>query len=562
VRYWLIALAACHAQARVPVPPTTAETSHFTKTGRYEEAIATCQGFASAYEHVTCETLGTSGEGRPIVAVHAGRGKPVVYLQAGIHAGEIEGKDAGFLFLRDLLDGKVARGALDHVDIVFVPVINPDGHERFGANNRPNQRGPAEMGFRTNGARMNLNRDYVKADTPEVRAVLPIIAGAVLTVDIHTTDGAKFEHDVSITVGPHAPRSDHFDQVVTKLGNDLAADLTARGHLPVTFYPSFEKDDDPRSGFSDGEASPRFSQVYAGIRDHAGILLENHSWRTYEYRVHTTYDFLVALFERCARGEAEHWHAAPDDLRGKDLPVVWGNGPHVTQIQFRGYAYDITPSPITGATAIHYDETKPQVWTVPFYDELVAKVTAHVPRAGYIVDGGFADIARRVLDAHHLKYETIAGQPKLALEAFRATKVTTQPMFEGHARMAFEGAWAPETRTLDKGAIFVPIDQPAPRLVVHLLDPAGPDSLAQWGELATAFERKEYIEPYVLEDAAKAMLDADPAVRAKFETLLADPKFANNPEARREWFYKLLPSWDERMNLLPVYRTDTAPPLR
>ena len=111
-------------------------------------------------------------------------------------------------------------------------------------------------------------------------------------------------------------------------------------------------------------------------------------------------------------------------------------------------------------------------------------------------------------------------------------------------------------------AIFVPIDQSSPRLIVHLLDPAGPDSLAQWGELATAFERKEYIEPYVLEDAAKAMIDEDPKLRERFEKMLADPAFANDPEARREWFYKLLPSFDERLNLLPIYRTDTAPPLR
>ena len=562
MRYALLVTAACHTAARTPVPPTTAETSHFTKTGHYDEAVATCQAFARAYSRVSCDTLGTTGEGRPIVAVHIGHGHPVIYLQAGIHAGEIEGKDAGFMFLRDLLDGKVARGALDHVDIVFVPVINPDGHERFGPNNRPNQRGPEEMGFRTNDARQNLNRDYVKADTPEVRAVLPIIADAVLTVDIHTTDGAKFEQDVSITVGPRGPRSDHFEQITTKLGEDLAADLTARGHLPVTFYPSFDKEDDPMSGFSDGEAAPRFSQVYAGVRDHAGILLENHSWRTYDHRVHTTYDFLVALFERCARGEAEHWHPAPEDLRGQDIPVVFGNGPHVTQIQFRGYAYTIEPSPISGANAITYDETKPQVWTVPRHDEIIPKVTAHVPRAGYIVDGGYVDIVRRVLDAHHLKYVRIAGIPTLAVEAFRATKVTTQPLFEGRARMALEGAWATENRRLERGSIFVPIDQSSPRLIVHLLDPAGPDSLAQWGELATAFERKEYIEPYVLEQAAKAMINEVPAVRARFAEMLADPTFANNPEARREWFYKLLPSYDERLNLLPIYRTDVAPPLQ
>ena len=155
MKYALLMLAACHA-ARVPVTPTVAETSKWTRTGRYDEAVAQCHAFAQAYARVACDEIGVTGEGRPIVAVRIGSGnKPAIYIQGGIHAGEIEGKDAGFWFLRDLLDGKVAPGALDQVDVIFVPVINPDGHERFGAHNRPNQRGPEEMGFRTNGARMN-----------------------------------------------------------------------------------------------------------------------------------------------------------------------------------------------------------------------------------------------------------------------------------------------------------------------------------------------------------------------------------------------------------------------
>jgi hypothetical protein len=558
VRTALLVLAACHTH--VAVPATTAELSKWTKTGRYDEAVAQCHAFANAYANVSCDEIGRTGEGRPIVAVRAGKpGKPVIYVQGGIHAGEIEGKDAGFWFLRDLLDGKVAPGALDRVGVIFVPVINPDGHERFGAHNRPNQRGPEEMGFRTNGERQNLNRDFVKADTPEVQAVLGVYKkyDPVLLVDIHTTDGAKFEPDISITVGPRAPRGDHLDATAVALGDALAADMTARGHLPVTFYPSFIKDDDPMSGFVVGEAPPRFSQVYAGTRGRLGILVENHSWKTYEHRVRATYDFLLALFTHLP-GELP----APEDLRGKDLVVVWDNGPHTTTIPFRGYVFERHPSEITGATAITYDESKPEVWNVPLYDEMVPKVTTRVPRAGYVVDGGYAALVARVLDAHGIRYQRIAGEPSVAVEAFRATKVTTQPLFEGRARMAFEGAWAPETRALDRGALFVPTDQPLARLAVHLLDPAAPDSLAQWGELATAFERKEYIESYVVEEAGRAMLARDPALRARFEAALADPAFAKNAQARQDWFYKLMPSWDERLNLLPIYRADVAPPVR
>src|SRR4051794_32779832 len=146
---WLIALAACRpgpstsSSPRAPVSlVTTAERSNWVKTGHYDEAVALCHDFAHAYQGVTCDEIGRTSEDRPIVALHISRhpdrGAPVIYVQAGIHAGEIEGKDAGFWFFRDLLDGKVAPGALEVVDVVFVPVINPDGHERFGPNNRPN----------------------------------------------------------------------------------------------------------------------------------------------------------------------------------------------------------------------------------------------------------------------------------------------------------------------------------------------------------------------------------------------------------------------------------------
>jgi len=216
------------------------------------------------------------------------------------------------------------------------------------------------------------------------------------------------------------------------------------------------------------------------------------------------------------------------------------------------------PSAISGGTAIVYDETKPQVWTVPLHDEIVPKLSVHVPRAGYIVDGGFAPLVARVLDAHGIKYRPVTGT--LAVEAFRATKVTTQPTFEGHARQTFEGAWARETRALDRGAIFIPIAQPLARLIVNLCDPAAADSLAQWGELATAFERKEYIETYVVEEAARDLLARDPALRARWEAALAaDPALAGSAQARLDWFYKLLPSWDDRFNLLPIYRVDAAP---
>ena len=163
-----------------------------------------CETFARLHpDAVRCVRFGTSPEGRPMQALVASRsgaldpeaahsaGVPVVLVQGGIHAGEIDGKDAGFLALRELLDGSAAPGALDDAVLVFVPVFSVDGHERFGAWNRPNQRGPREMGWRTTAQNLNLNRDYAKADAPEMQAMLALVEAwdPIAYVDLHATNG-------------------------------------------------------------------------------------------------------------------------------------------------------------------------------------------------------------------------------------------------------------------------------------------------------------------------------------------------------------------------------------
>ncbi|HWU88083.1 MAG TPA: M14 family zinc carboxypeptidase [Kofleriaceae bacterium] len=575
MRHALVGLAliagSCSSSPRSPASlVTTAERTEYRRTGRYAEAVQLCHDFAHAYRGVHCVELGRTVEDRPIVALRIARRPrlPAIYIQAGIHAGEIEGKDAGFAALRDLLDGKLAPGALDRFSIIFVPVMNPDGHERFGPNHRVNQRGPEEMGFRTNAARQNLNRDWVKADAPETAAVLGVLRrdDPVLFVDLHTTDGAKFEHDISVTTAPVAPRPDGLEEAAATLSAAMMKRLTELGHLPVPFYPSFVADDDPASGFAHSEAPPRFSTFYMAARGRLGMLVETHSWRTYKERAASTYHALQAVFEDAAE-HAAAWRRVADEasrasaaLGGTQVTLMWKPGPNKREIEFRGYAYERRPSELSNGTWLVYDERTPQIWKVPLYEELVPAVTVTAPRAGYIIAGGFAPQVAKVLALHGITYAPVPGEPRVQVDAYRATKVTYQPPFEGRTRVAIEGAWAPETRTLERGAIFVPIGQPLGRLVLHLLDPALPDSLAQWGHFNAVFERKEYMEAYVAEAAAREMLAKDPALRDKLDAdLAADPELAGSPSRRLDWFYRHHPAWDERVDLVPVYRAAAAP---
>ncbi|MEO6103752.1 MAG: M14 family metallopeptidase [Pseudoxanthomonas sp.] len=561
---------------------TVSERSGFLQTGRYAEVIVLCDSFAKSYpESVRCIDFGISPEGRPMKALVAStsgtldaagareRGLPVVLIQGGIHAGEIDGKDAGFLALREILAGKVAKGVLDKLVWVFVPVFSVDGHERFGAWNRPNQRGPEQMGWRTTAQGYNLNRDYVKADAPEMRAMLSLVNewDPLVEVDLHVTDGAKFEHDVSLQVEPvHAG-----DAELRKAGrawrDGVLADLAGQGSLPLPYYPSFVVYDDPASGFEDGVAPPRFSHGYFWLRNRMGMLVETHSWKPYPVRVRVTHNAIVSVLEQVAGHGAEWMRVAHDaDVRSSKpgklaVPLAYAAGKESHLVEFRGYEYTRTPSQVSGALMTRYDESKPQVWKIPLRDNVQPSISVVPPAAGYLVPAADAAWVGAKLKQHGIEFRTIAAQPAAAVESFRASEATpAAASVEGHQRMTLKGEWKAETRDIGAGALFVPIAQAKSRLAMSMLEPLAPDSLAGWGEFNNAFERKEYMEDYVAEEVAEVMLEKDPALKARFDKRVAEnATFAGDPQARLDFFYRLHSSWDERYNLYPVMRTDAVP---
>ena len=392
-------LAAPPAAADRPLT-TLAERSGFLETGRYDETITLCAAFARKYpDAVRCFEFGTTPEGRPMQAMavsrsgaltpEAARGRdlPVVLMQGGIHAGEIDGKDAGFLALRQVLDGEAAPDALDGLVWLFVPVFNVDGHERFGAWNRPNQRGPREMGWRTTARNLNLNRDYAKAQAPEMQAMLALVEAwdPLVYIDLHATNGAQFEHDVSIQVEPVHAGDDALRDAGRALRDGVIADLAAQGSLPIPFYPSFQDFQDPASGFEDSVSPPRFSTGYFLLRNRLAMLVETHSWKEYPVRVGITRNTIVSVLQHVAHHGQAGMAAARDadartaTLAGTAVPLTYAATDTARTVDFRGYAYTRTPSEISGAPMTRYDETSPQIWKVPLRDEIVPALSVNAP---------------------------------------------------------------------------------------------------------------------------------------------------------------------------------------
>ena len=561
---------------------TTAERTGFAETGRYEEVERICRGlerrfpgkarcvaFGRTPAGRTMRALVLSGDGVLDPAAARARRRPVLLAQGAIHAGELDGKDAFLQVARELLE-EPGGGVLSRVTAVLVPVLNVDGHERFGPNQRPNQRGPAAGGWRTTAQNLNLNRDYVKADAPETRALLALLDAwdPILFADFHVTDGAQFRHDVAVIVEPRLGYSEVLRPHGQALQDALFARLEGDGHLPVDFYPGFLKDDDPGSGFAHAVAPPRFSEDYWAARNRMGVLVEAHSWRSYPERSamarHMLRHLLALTAERGADWKVAARQAEASDaaLGGRPLVIGWEATPATVTFPFQGYAFERVVSPLSGKTYLRWDESRPVTLPTPLRNEVVPSLSVTLPAGGWLVPAPVAGPVEERLRLHGVRFERLpAARPGVAAEVFRADEVAFEARsFEGRQGLRVKGAWAPGTADLEAGSLFVPVAQPRARLAAYLLEPASPDSLLSWGFFNGWFERKEYLEDYVLEPWAADLLARDPAVRAAYEARLAsDPAFAKDGAARLDFFARLHPSFDPAWNRYPVVRVAARP---
>ncbi len=538
-----LALLLCAATAQAQPLTTTAEKTDFRQTGRYDEVQRLCREFQAKWpDNVTVETFGTTPEGRPMLALKATQSKtktPVILIQGGIHAGEIDGKDAGFMALRELLQ---QPGPLQQCTLVFVPVFNVDGHERFGKNNRPNQNGPEEMGWRVTSQNLNLNRDYAKVDSPEMAAMIGLLNkyDPILYVDLHVTDGAQFQVDVANLFEPIFAGAPELQPLGQDLSLNLNAHLKEQGTIAVDFYPSFIDYGNPASGFAQSAYPPRFSTGYWPLSNRFALLVETHSWKPYKERVAVTKAIILDLVETIAKNGPQLEQAAHRqdqvNLTSRQVPLTYKNTDKTLIIDFPGYAYTRQPSEISGQEWIRYDPTTKQVWKVPLKPEVVPNLTVTAPQ-GYFVPPSL----KAKLDLHHIRYTETQEAITRPVEVFRATQTEfAKRPNEGHQTVSLQGSWKPETQTLPKGTLYVPVNQPKARLVMALLEPQSPDSFAAWGFFNAHFEQKEYMEDYVAEEVAREMIKRDPSLARELKSLAE--------------VYRRHPSYDQRFNLYPVMR--------
>lgn len=559
---------------------TPAEKTGLTDSPNYAATLAWLEQLAAASPRVKLLDFGATAQGRPLCLVVvsaegaespealAKNGRPTLLAQAGIHAGEIDGKDASLMLLRDLAFGGQAA-LLEKGNFLFIPALNADGHERASEWNRPNQRGLVHQGWRTTAQNLNLNRDYMKADAPEMRALLEVLNAwqPSLYLDLHVTDGIDYQYD--ITYGFNGERSTFAwsPKIATWLSETLRPQvdraLTAAGHIPGPLIFA-QNNRDLTEGIGMGTSSPRFSHGYGDLRGIPTILVENHSFKPYRQRVLGTYVLLAAML-RALGDDAANVRAAIAEDRAARPEQVFANFdlPRETgaTIDFAGIAYETYDSPASGTKEVRWLGTPKMYPGLPVHLDCHAATLVR-PKAFYVPVSKPEIIER--LHAHGIEFDELSETTTVRVTLARLVnpKPAAAP-FESRQSLKFERlTWETRDETYPAGSVRVSTDQPLGNLAMMLLDPLSDDSFLAWGFFPEILQRTEYIEGYVIAPLAEKMLADDPTLRAEFEAKLsAEPEFAKNPTARLQWFYRRSKFYDERHLLYPIglEREETAP---
>jgi len=557
---------------------TPAELTGLTATPAYDETIAWLRKLVAAAPELEMVSIGKSLQGRDFWMVIASAeqafdaesmhatGKPLLIAHSGIHAGEIDGKDAGLMLLRDMTVAGKRKELLAKANFLFIPILNVDGHERISAYNRVNQRGPVQMGWRTNARNQNLNRDFTKLDTLGVRALIRVFNQwqPDLYLDLHVTDGADYQYD--ITFGGNGRKGwspaigswieDNYRPVVN-------AALSSNGHEPgVLIFAANGKD--MRDGFVTWSGDPRFSNGYGDAIHLPTVLVENHSLKTYKRRVLGTYVLLAETLNLIAEEQESLRLATSSDRqrRLQEIPLSFkkDTAQIPESVMFKGISSQLYQGQASGVEVVRWTG-KPVNNRIPktYIDQ--PTMVVQVPKA-YVIPAVWSDVVERIA-LHGIEIEKLSEDLTTTAEIYRLPEATiatpsdwTPNPFEGHIRID-PGEPIKETieTTFPAGSYIIKTDQPLRALLVLMLEPQAPDSFLQWGFFLEIFTRTEYIEAYVIEPLAQKMMEQDADLKARFEMKLkSDEDFAENSYQRMLWFYQQTPFYDQQYLLYPVAR--------
>lgn len=500
---------------------TRAEISNYEETSTYDDVARVIGGLVSTSPLVYTESFGKTEEGRdlPLMVISdpkaatpaAARklGRPLVFVQANIHAGEVEGKEAVLMLARRLVSGDL-KPLTRQLVILIAPDYNADGNEKVNVMNRTAQNGPVGgVGTRENSKGLDLNRDYMKLDSAEARSLV----GAFnkwdphVIVDLHTTNGSY--HANHLTFSPMLnPNADArlIDFTREKMLAPIRQSMLKTHHWRTYYYGNFAPEDgggressrvDPANPgnvtWRTFDHRPRFGNNYAGLRNRIAILSEAYSYLDFKGRVEVTEDFVEEIWRSAAANAKQIMTLTAQADRALTAPVA------AKPLDF-GVDFEIRALPekveILVGDVIRVPNTRtgrdtlvmaPVATPVMMKDYGVFAATRSLPLPkGWLIPKSIADSSRlsaaiERLRWHGVKIEQVAEDAQVAVERFSIAEMTTAPKpFQGHQEARLKGTFDKAQFTVQAGSLYIPANQPLGRLAFYLLEPESDDGLVTW----------------------------------------------------------------------------------
>ena len=488
-----------------PQLKTVAEASDFKATSRYNDVIEFVKELQKHSNLIKVETLCVSAEGRAIPLLVIGNPLPsspqalkydnrtVIYIQANIHAGEVEGKEASLMLARHILTQENPP-YLDNLVILIAPIFNADGNERINKQNRRGQVGPEKgAGVRYNGQNLDLNRDGMKQESLEVQGMVRNVLNRwdpALLVDLHTTNGSYHVEPVTWTwaLNPNGDMS-IVRYMREKMMPSIQTILKDKYNTLGIPYGNFMDFKDPEKGWRPAGPEPRYLTNYIGLRNRMAILNENYSHADFKTRVLGCYNFLLSILDYCSANTA-----AINTLIAEADRNTIQRGLNPTEKDTIAVEYDLKPleKPIK---IIGYEmkveeregQRRPRVtrtdvqktYTVPYYCDYTAKNSILQPY-GYLITVPDKEIVKKLLQ-HGIVVEKLVNPVKLEVESFSVKEIkgAARP-FQGHRMNTISGEYQMETKDFPAGTIFVGTGQILGNVVSYLLEAESGDGLVAW----------------------------------------------------------------------------------
>ncbi|HEY6978602.1 MAG TPA: hypothetical protein VH396_20030 [Chitinophagaceae bacterium] len=550
---------------------TPFEKSKRTQTTTYFECIKYYTTLDKLYNNVQIKNFDTTDAGYPLQLVMFSADnkfnpvewhkhhKIVILINNGIHPGEPDGIDASMMLLRDAANRKIK--VPQNIILAIIPVYNIGGCLNRNSFSRTNQNGPESYGFRGNAQNLDLNRDFIKADSKDAKAFEQIFqwVNPDIFIDNHVSDGADYQHTMTLLTTQYNKLDGQIGEFLHNVFEpELYKGMEEKKWAMCPYVNSEESS--PDEGWIAFYDPPRYSSGYAALFETMAFVTETHMLKPFADRVNSTYAFMQTVIEKASVYADEIINKRNASFAAIEqqqiFPLGWkADSTQHELIHFKGYEASTKISDVTGMPRLFYDHNKPYDKEVKFYNTFVPAATVEKPKA-YIIPQGWHNVIT-LLQLNSVAVKRLVKDTVIKVQYYHIDdyKSITKPYEKHHLNYDVRLTTKTDTIPFSKGDYVIYTDQHSDRYIVETLEPLGDDSFFRWNFFDAVLQQKEGYSSYRWEEVAAPYLQQHPDLKQQLEEKKKnDPGFAASAQAQLDYVYQHSPYYEPAYLRYPVYR--------